>query len=66
MVRSRHGLPDLLGSSSIGRVADFESVGCRFESYLPSHAHVGQLVESSRLERECWGFESLHGHQFHK
>ena len=26
-------------------------------------AHVGQLVESARLERVCWGFESLHGHQ---
>ena len=25
---------------------------------------VAQLAEASRLERECWGFESLRGHQF--
>jgi hypothetical protein len=28
-----------------------------------TNALVGQLVESARLERVCWGFESLQGHQ---
>lgn len=32
-------------------------------SFRTITAHVGQLVESARLERVCWGFESLHGHQ---
>ncbi len=29
---------------------------------LVTHAPLAQLVEASRLERECWGFESLGEH----
>ena len=35
----------------------------RVPSRPPKYADVGQLVESLRLERRCWGFESLHPHQ---
>jgi hypothetical protein len=44
----------MLGSSLIGRVADFESVGWWFESTLPSQQHLGvaQPVKSARLGSE--------------
>lgn len=50
----------MLGSSSIGRVADFESVGWWFESTLPSHTIIGAsymtLYEALEIQFDKYGY----------
>ena len=64
----RKGLaPSIINSRSVSSEIEQLPYTEKVVGLIPTRttitAHVGQLVELLRLERRCWGFESLHGHQ---